>query len=356
MTTFCLLLLATLLPFIPAAAAAQTACESAADQAFVCGATNPEDLVLVPDSSAVISSGMADGAGFYLVDATSGALSTLGFAAQHDAGTFPGCAEPPSPQTLNTHGLNIRTLDNGSTRLHVVGHGAREAIEVFNVGGTAAQPTLTWTGCVLLPEGLAANSVAALADGALLATVLFMPGTTFADAVVDLRPTGAVFQWTVGASGFRKIEGSELPANNGIEVAADGSRFYVASSGLQTIVEFENSNPTRMLRSTRQLPFTPDNVHLGADGLLYTAGMANDVPECGGPPGAQHTIEILAGCPRGTIAVAIDPATMSDTVVVQTAATPAFSNATMALPVGNEFWIGTFSGNRIARVPKVVGP
>src|SRR5688500_16734991 len=97
-----LLVLAALFPFIPTAHAA-AACEPDAGQAFVCGAANPEDLVLVPDSTSVISSGMAEGAGFYLIDATSGALSTLSFIAQHDATTFPLCAEPPSVQTLNTH-------------------------------------------------------------------------------------------------------------------------------------------------------------------------------------------------------------------------------------------------------------
>jgi hypothetical protein len=36
---------------------------------------------------------------------------------------------------------------------------------------------------------------------------------------------------------------------------------------------------------------------------------------------------------------------------VQTPATPNFSNATMVLPVGKEFWIGSFSSDRIARTP-----
>lgn len=345
-----LLLLTLFITCIPTVYA-QDDCAAAAGQTFVCGAVNPEDLVLAPGGSAVISSGMAAGAGFYLIDATSGALTTLGFQAQHDATDFPACAEPPSPQTLNTHGLNIRTLANGDTRLHVVGHGAREAIEVFKVSDAGMQTMLTWIGCVLMPEGLAANSVAAFADGGLVATVLFMNnGMTFADSVAG-RPTGGVFEWAPGDAGFMLIAGSELAANNGIEVSADGSEIYVASSGRQTIVAFAHSNPTRELRSTRPLPFTPDNVHMGPDGRLYTAGMANDVPECGGPPNAQHTIAILAGCPRGSIAVAIDPATMQDTVVVETEVTPVFSNATMALPVGNEYWLGTFSGNRIARAP-----
>jgi hypothetical protein len=120
---------------------------------------------------------------------------------------------------------------------------------------------------------------------------------------------------------------------------------------LQTIVAFSNENPARQLRTTRPLGFTPDNVHLGPDGRLYTAGMANDVPECGGAPGAQHDIAKLAACPRPTIAVAIDPATMRDTVVARTDKSPAFSNATMVLPVDGQAWIGTFSGDRIARAP-----
>ena len=160
------------------------------------------------------------------------------------------------PQTLNTHGLNIRATGAGRARLHVVGHGAREAIEVFDVDTAAgASPQLTWIGCVLMPEGLAANSVASLADGSLLATVLFMPGTDFAQAVVRRENTGAVFKWSPGDAGFSLIEGSELPANNGIEASADGSEFYVASSGLHTIVAFANTNPTRQLRSTAPLPF-----------------------------------------------------------------------------------------------------
>jgi hypothetical protein len=47
--------------------------------------------------------------------------------------------------------------------------------------------------------------------------------------------------------------------------------------------------------------------------------------------------------------MAIDPATMSDTVIAQTPATPIFSNATMVLTLDDQFWIGTFSGDRIAR-------
>ena len=338
------------LAWLAVAAQAQQSCTATGDVSYVCGPKNPEDLVLVPGTQWIVSSGMAEGAGFYLVDARAGSFSPLSFTAQHDA-TFASCATPPTAQTLNTHGLNIRATGQGRARLNVVGHGAREAIEVFDVDASGARPTLTWRGCVPMPEGLAANSVASFADGSLVATVLFMPGTTFADAVVDRKPTGAVFEWSPGKPGFELVRGTELPANNGIEVSADGREIYVASSGLQTIVAFSHSNPARQLRTTQPLPITPDNVHLAPDGRLVTAGMANDVPECGGPPGPQHDIEKLSQCPRPTIAIAIDPATMRTTVIATTPATPSFSNATMALPVGNQAWIGSFSGDRIARAP-----
>jgi hypothetical protein len=330
-----------------AKAHAQQACDSAGGLSFVCGPKNPEDLVLVPGTKWIISSGMADGAGFYLIDSESGAWSTLGFSAQHDH-TFASCATPPAVQTLNTHGLNIRAGARGRSTLNVVGHGGREAIEVFDVDATGAKPVLTWKGCVAMPEGLAANSVASFADGGLVATVLLMPGKSFADSVAR-RPTGAVFEWSPGKAGFELVQGSELPGNNGIEVSADGTEVYVVSSGFQTVVAFSHSNPTRQLRTTRPLPFTPDNVHMGADGRLLTAGMANDVPECGGAPGPQHDLAKLGSCPRGTIGVAIEPKTMQDTVIVQTPAIPAFSNATMVLTTGQNFWLGTFSGDRIGR-------
>jgi len=328
-------------------AQAQTPCEPSADLEFVCGPQNPEDLVLVPGLPWIIASGMAEGAGFYLLDARSGDWGVLPFGAQHDP-VFGSCSTPPSPQSLNTHGLNLRASSRSRATLYVVGHGAREAIEVFAVDASAAPPILTWRGCVPMPDGLAANSVASFPDGSLVATVLLMPGKTFADSVAR-RPTGAVFEWSPGDRGFELIHGTELPGNNGIEAAENGAEIYVVSSGLQTVVAFSRSNPARQLRTTRPLPFTPDNLHFDTAGRLLTAGMANDVPECGGAPGPQHDLTALATCPRGTIAVAIDPVTMQDRVIVQTAATPLFSNATMVLTRDGEFWLGTFAGDRIGR-------
>jgi len=351
MNTISRLILLAVTGMLAAGCGSSPDCDPVGDIDFVCGPVNAEDLVLVPGTSSIISSGMAAGAGFYLIDADSGDWRELEPGAQHDAGTYPDCATPPPLAEFESHGLHIRPEADGRAMLSVVGHGAREAIEIYAVDASGSRPTLTWRGCVPMPDGLAANSVASLADGSLVATVLFLEGMTFADAVVEKRPTGAVFAWSPGDDGFTRLAGSELPANNGIEVSADGSELYVVSSGYQTVVAFANTNPVRFLRATAQLPITPDNVHMGPDGRLLTAGMKNDVPECGGPPGPEHSIEILAACPRGTIAIAIDPATMEHEVLVETDALEVFSNATMVLPVGDRYWLGTFSGNRVAYGP-----
>ena len=350
MSRFRYILLLAVFGSIAAACSQPEDCAPVGEIEFICGPTNAEDLVLVPDTAWILASGMAAGTGFYLIDSTSGAWSALPMQVRQDRTAYPNCPAPPAPADLETHGLNIRAGTNGRTALYVVGHGAREAIEVFDVDTSGEEPSLTWTGCVLLPEGLAANSVASFADGSLVATVLLMPGTSFADSVA-MRPTGTVLKWSPGDSEFTVVGGTALPGNNGIEVSADGREIFVVSSGLQTIVAFTNSNPATRLRSTTQLPITPDNVHMGPNGRLLTAGMKNDVPECGGPPGPEHDLARLSTCPRGTIAIEVDPATMQHQIVTETPAFPAFSNATMVLPAGGRLWIGTFSGDRIAHGP-----
>ena len=350
-TKWCLTTVLVLAALAQAACTQSDTCGAVGDVEFVCGPVNAEDLVLVPDSPWIIASGMAAGAGFSAINAETGEAKPLPVASGTSGDMYPRtCTTPPEAGEFESHGLDLHVANNGQLTLHAVGHGPREAIEIYDVGTSADGPSLTWKGCVPMPDGLAANSVASFRDGSLVATVLFLPGTTFADAVVDKKPTGAVFRWRLGDAGFTQIEGSELPANNGITISADDSEIYVASSGLQTIVAFSNSNPTRQIGTSAPLPITPDNVHRAPNGKLLTAGMKNDVPECGGPPGAGDSIERLASCPRGSIAIEIDPATMADRVLVETPALQEFSNATMVLPAAGRYWFGTFMGDRVASV------
>jgi hypothetical protein len=59
----------------------------------------------------------------------------------------------------------------------------------------------------------------------------------------------------------------------------------------------------------------------------------------------------LATCPRGFFDFYVDPATMDTKAFAQSEAIPVFSNATIALVVDNQYYIGTFSGDRVAYGP-----
>ncbi|MCP4273584.1 MAG: hypothetical protein GY781_16775, partial [Gammaproteobacteria bacterium] len=112
---------------------------------------------------------------------------------------------------------------------------------------------------------------------------------------------------------------------------------------------FSNSNPTRLLRSSKKLSFIPDNLHMGKDGKLLTAGIDIISPLCGDIAMSQKfDLKKLASCSRPFTVLAVDPQSMQDSILVNSPAQKHFSNITMALEVGTELWIGTFAGDRIA--------
>lgn len=328
------------------ATASDELCTSASDMNYICDIVNAEDLVTVPGTAWVLASGYSAGGGIYAIDSRSRAFSQAYDSAKvkHDASAFPGCASPPVADAFVAHGLNIRATENGRSMLYAVGHGGREAIEVFEVESTTGAPELNWVGCVMMPEGLDANSVASHRDGSLRFTVLMHHGDTFVD-VFDVKKTGAVYAWSPGDSSVQKIAGSELPGNNGIELSKDGTAVYVVSTGLSTISVFSNTSPMRLLRTTPRMDFSPDNIHMTPEGLIMTGGPSWIDHDCATAEGFD--LAAFATCPRGSVGATFNPVTLEEVERWSARANPAFSNATMALKVGDDVWLGTFSGTRI---------
>jgi sugar lactone lactonase YvrE len=329
-------------------------CQVSGAFGFVCGMKSAEDLVLVPGTGWIIASGMEPGAAITLIDSEQKTWSGLYPAdrprAEQNMDMYGACPGSPDPNNFVTHGLNLRPGENGHSTLYVVAHGGREAIEVFDVDASGARPVLTWTGCVMLPEGMAANSVASFKDGSLVATVPLHPGKTISDAFTG-ESSGAVYEWSPGDSGFEMIQGTELPYCNGIEVSADEQEIYVVSSVNFDVSAYSRSNPARQLRTTGPMALVPDNLHMGSDGRLITAGLVIEDSVCGNVAGAgEFDLAEFASCPRPFIVSSIDPQTMESKDVVSSPAIEQFSNITMGLQVGNEMWIGTFAGDRIAYI------
>jgi len=334
----------------PFGAAAQTPppapCTPSGGLSFVCGIQNGEDLVLVPETRWLIASGMAPGSGLHAVDTQAKTLRKLyaaGTAAvRPDRTTYANCPVPLDPKQMVLHGLSLRRGAGGRFILYATNHGGRESIEVFELDASGAAPTAAWIGCVLMPEGMGANSVAAFSDRSLVATVLIMPGKTFEDAFAQ-RNTGAVFAWTPGEKTFRMLPGTELSANNGIETSPDDQEFYVVSTTTKRVVAYSRAKPGAVLRTAQLKEFGPDNVRWAGNRLI-TAGMIDNEASCGGPPKTEAGIR----CPRGYMAVAIDPKTMAVTELARGPATPAFTGTAMAVQVGNELWLGSFFADRLA--------
>ncbi len=164
---------------LTAAEAGDDECQGSGEYGFVCGPISAEDLVLVPGTRWIIASGMESGASITLIDSQQKSWTVLYPAdrpkAAQNMDTYGSCPGPPDPNSFISHGLNIRLGEDGHSTLYVVGHGGREAIEVFDVDARGARPELTWTGCIMMPDGLVANSVASFKDGSLVATVPLHP-------------------------------------------------------------------------------------------------------------------------------------------------------------------------------------
>ncbi len=313
---------------------------------FICGLQAPEDLVLVPNTRWLIASGMMPGSGLHLIDTQAKTARNL-FAAgaaptNPDKVKFGSCPGPLDAKQANLHGLSLRQAQTGHYTLYATNHGGRESIEVFDVDARNTTPAATWTGCVLMPNNWAANSVAVFGDGAIVATVLVLPGKTFQDVWAG-RNTGVVVMWTPGSKDFKTLAGTELPGNNGIETSADGREFYVVSTGLKRVVAYSRADPSKPLRFAQLKEFGPDNVRFVGD-KLYTAGIIDNEAACGGAPKSPEDIQ----CPRGWVVDAIDPKTMAVSEVARGPRAAPYTGTATAIPVGGNLWLSSFNVDRIA--------
>jgi hypothetical protein len=334
---------------IPAGAPAQVSastvagCDPGAKLRYICGFRNPEDLVQVPGSDWIIGSGLADATrpgsgGLILVDPKKINAAKIAFKAAAKAEPpFAACPGPVDPAKFSAHGLNILPQGRGRARLFVVGHGGREAIEVFDVRDGRLEPTLTWIGCIPAPAGGQMNSVVGLADGRVLATEFYAAPLTMADALQG-KNTGAVFSWKPGSAGFEKMPGTDLPGPNGIEVSPDRKHLFVAVTGTSSVMRYDLAD-TAKAPAVLKTEFRTDNLRWGPGGKLLLAGPGPD-PSCKPGPGVRCILMPEVG--------ALDPATMGLSMLLKGPAEPNFQGLSSALVVGDVLWLGSYMADRVA--------
>ena len=325
--TFVLLLLGTAAP-----ATAQEECAPDGDVQFICGPVSPEDFAQVPDSPWVIVPNMVDNGPIQAVDTRDDSVVTIFPAtadARHDQATYGAC---PGPVTSNIrpHGLYLRPGSGGSHTLLVVGHGARESIEVFELDASGSQPALTWVGCAVAPEGIGLNSVVALPEGGFTAT---SPATR------------DIWEWQSGA-GWTRVPGSEEIGPNGIELSRDGEWYYVGGYAAQALIRLSRNRTPPELHPI-PVDHYIDNVRWGAGNTLLAAGHI-------GPTRASIGECIREGNCDGVSSrvTRIDLDTLTAEEIVNYPANDLLILGTAAIEVGDEIWVGQVAeGDRIARFP-----
>lgn len=298
----------------------------------VCDQQAPEDLMALGPDWAVASAYSGTG-GIALIRVRDRTTLTAYPAAnaqnRPDSRTYPDCPGPPNAQRFTTHGVYVEPGNGPTYKLFVVGHGAREAIEVLEIDTAPAQPVATWLGCVIAPDPIGLNSVRGLPDGGFI-TTNFLPRGGTREATQRMlagEPNGELWEWHT-ASGWQEVPGSAAAGANGVELSDDGRTLYVAAWGSQSFFRLSRgAEPPQ--RDEIPLGFRVDNIHWARDGTLWAAGQAG----------------------QSWKAVKIDPRTLAVRDVVTQADTPQFGAGTAVAEVGDTLWVGSYRGNRIAIVP-----
>lgn len=298
----------------------------------VCGQQAPEDLVtLGPDW--VVASAYSGTGGVALIRVRDRSSHTAYPSANArdrlDRTTYPDCPGPPNTDSFQTHGVYVEPGAGPTYKLFVVGHGAREAIEVFDVDTSPSTPIVTWIGCVIAPDPIGLNSVRGLPDGGFITTNFLPRGGSQAARrrMQEGETNGELWEWQT-ATGWQKVPGSEAAGANGVELSDDGRTLYVAAWGSQSFFRLSRG-PNPPVRLEIPLGFRVDNVHWSRDGGLYAVGQGQ----------GYWTV------------VRIDPETLAVREIVRRPDTPEFGAGTAVAEVGSDLWVGSYRGNRILIIP-----
>lgn len=330
-----------------------TGCEAGAGITPDCRFQNPEDLVASPSGAFLVVSqfGSMDGGrpgSLAAFDPATGAIEILfpnsGVSPSSDRGRWGDATCPPPPvAAFAPHGIDIERLDSGAHALYVVNHGGRESVEMFEVADDGEVLTLGWRGCVLAPDPGYFNDLVVLRDGGFWVSQMFPRDAnqlwTMLRMLVLGHTPGFAYHWQPGR-GFLELPGTRVAFANGIEKSDDERTLFLNSYLGNAVIRIDIETGERTGEAQVS---SPDNASWSPTGELLIAshqGSLADTLAC------QDLSE--GSCGFAFQIVAIDPDTMAQRQLLSHEGPP-MGAATVALPLADQVYLGTFAGDRIAR-------
>lgn len=309
-------------------------CTPVGDIKFVCGMVSPEDIAVFPGGEWAIASGNREGGRLHLINVRSKTATPVFPAPDQrerlDAERYPTCPGPlmlEKPDLFKAHGVYLKPGANGRHALYVVHHGTRESIEVFDVDAGATPPSLTWVGCAPALSTQTFNAVVALPEGGFAAT-----NTRAGDVWEYHKETG-----------WRQVPGTEKTAPNGLEISKDGRWLYIAGWAEEKVTRVSRGR-SPIQRDMIALGFRPDNVRFSADSsVLFAAGHTDK--------NGRSIVEPREPLTETINVARIDPTTLEHRRIFEHKAIAGFVAATTAVPIGDELWLGSNRGDRVAYFP-----
>ena len=327
-------------------------CSAQGDVNYICGPHNAEDLMHIPDTNWVITSGRH--LQYFNIETKQSGILAISYPEGDKPEDLNGCPSVVRREDAINHGINARLHTDKPHELLLISHGPRESVELFDIihDDNETAPSLAWKGCVEVPHPAFGNSVAPLGDeGLLVAVTIEVTDPDFLIKLKEGRPTGYVLEW-LPEQGWRRLLGSEFSGNNGIEVSRDGEWVFVGNYGSGSVAKFKRIASTKEEAQVKEIKLPSpidqtDNLRWSTNGMLMATGHK-------GPQHESHACDADVNniCHKDYGFSEIDPESFEVIRSVSRPGIPSvYGSATTTLRVGDNYYLGTHRGKRVAIIP-----
>ena len=308
-----------------------------------CITSNPEDLALTPDNQSLIVSEFggirpyeeSQEGSFSILDLTTSSIKEIPVIMDLNVWGDPQCQR--NSDTFGPHGIDLNKRDDGSYQLAVVNHYPTETIELFELRKDD-QWSLIWKGCVNVPEKYYFNDIALESDGSFYVTHMYpreITITAWLNAALFKYSTGLVLFWSHNK--FEELEFTKAGQPNGI--VKSGNTLYVANNLSDSITGYDLVEQQEIAHFHIN---SPDNLILQDDSIWVTS--------------LEHEAVDVLSCPSEQCSLPFNVYSLSSQDLklqkVYSFNEDVMGLPTVALPVDDKIWMGSFRLDRLVNFDK----